>query len=207
MITLPDVKTMCANILTLYSQANQEEIEQGFNWYSEARQYCRQLACEYSLPLPIVASVLATLSPNCSWAMNKADCRRTIEAYKQGTDFKYFRVATYMRNKVKAWHILHDSDLSQCRGQKVTAFRACILSPYSRQVCIDSHAYCIAVGREYTTQSMPVIRPKDYKAISMAYRTAASDLKMAAYRLQAIVWVTRRRLLNGTHNQFSLPLR
>lgn len=202
---LPDIQTMASNILALHSQANPNELRDGLTWYAEARAYCNSLASEFGLSLDIVASVLAALSPNCSWEINKRDTRATIQAHVSGTEFP--RVSTYSRNLRKAIDILQTGNASLLSGQKVTNFAKCILSANTKAVCIDSHAYCIATGKEYTTQTMPTITKRNYAAIAQAYRLAARKAGIAPYKIQAITWVTRRKILQGEHNQYALPIR
>lgn len=195
------------NIRRAYSGATSEERELGARWYSDARQFCRSLASEYGITSDVAASVVAALSPNCSWPLNKRDAMHLLEVFRAGLPMLSANVATYKANLVKAWRIRETGDCSILHGPKVMAFRDCILSPNSRAVCIDSHTYCVASGKEYTTQTMPHISRANWQAIADCFRRVARQYHVAPYRVQATCWIVRRRTNDGGRNQISLPLR
>ena len=55
------------NILKVYNQATQSEIDHGMTWYADAKSDAQSMADKYELPLHIVVGVIAALSPTNRW--------------------------------------------------------------------------------------------------------------------------------------------
>jgi len=85
----------------------------------------------------------------------------------------------------------------------VRAFFACILDPSDPwAVCIDRHAAAVAYGRTLSDREMKnavaVTKGADrYQALADAYRAVAAARGMLPMDVQAVTWVTWRRLKGG----------
>jgi hypothetical protein len=202
-----DANDVLTRIKATYQMATPEERTMGEQWYIAARYNCKRLAQKYDVPLPVVCAIVAVLSPNCPWSRNLHDADRLLYCYAQGHPITWVSAATYPRNVRKAWVIRDTGNTELVSGPKVRAFYQCMLSPNSHAVCCDIHIYSIASGINYTTQTMPNISRANYAVIAQAFRSLASKLRVAPYRVQATCWVVRRRLISGEHLQTSLPLR
>jgi hypothetical protein len=78
-------------------------------------------------------------------------------------------------------------------GKKVLAFYASILNPQGDSVCVDRHAYDVAVGRVTNDDARTVLALVGaYEQVAEAYVRAAQIAGIGACALQAITWVAWR---------------
>jgi len=84
-------------------------------------------------------------------------------------------------------------------GMKTRAFAENILDPEGdHRVVIDRHAWNITQGeRIIVNKSGPKVTPKRYRDAAAKYRAIAKDLGIRPNQLQAITWLTWRRLINA----------
>ena len=186
------------NILGVHSLANSADIADGEAWYGVARSVCETIADSHSgrYSLEQVVGVLAALSPNNRWARNVTDTVAFCRAFESGT-IENLKVATYHANRRKAERILARGGgvaniQTILNGPKVVEFFNCILG--LRDVCIDGHAYSVWRGERIPTTKTPSIGIKLRARIKDDYKAAASILEIQPSTLQAITWVTWRRL-------------
>ena len=75
-------KSYYSNIIKVFLQANEDEIQHGLSWYSIAKAEAYSIADTHELPLHIVIGVIAALSPTNKWELNlrNADvpCRKCL---------------------------------------------------------------------------------------------------------------------------------
>lgn len=195
------------NILAMYMQASPVDTQEGTVWYNNAYQICWALSDKYNLPLSTVVGVVSALSPNNKWDRNIFDAENIIHAYCMGYD--YPKVCTFTGNKDKAITILEceiDSSENICailKGNKTIAFfRGIYTNGQCDEITVDGHAFNIWRGMYTSLNEVPAISNKLYKAVSDAYKEAAETInnlegtKYSAAQIQAITWVTHRRV-NG----------
>lgn len=188
------------NIIGVYSLATQDEIEEGKAWYANARRECQELADNLGYPLAVVAGVVAALSPNNRWQRNLRDAEALLRGYRDGVDVREVKVSTYHAMRQKAWDIcdeyvryVRDVSIAQIlNGPKITAFYKCILG-HEDAVCIDGHAYNIAQGNRKGLKGLNV-SAKDMRETASQYVSAAEEVGLKPYELQAITWVVWRRI-------------
>lgn len=186
------------NILSVYEQSTPQERQHGRSWYPSARRQCQSIQ---GVPLRISAGVVAALSPNNKWTKNVSDAERTIQAFLSGYTLDDFKVCTYNKMKEKAWSILqeqpktHDEVAEILNGRKITSFFHNIVG---RNTCtIDGHAYSIAHGTRMMLQNGGInLGKKKYEELQQAYISAGQQHKLKAYQMQAITWVTWKRIYN-----------
>jgi len=201
--TMTDTK----NILAMYMQATPVDTQEGTVWYNNAHNICQGLADKYCLPLSTVVGVVSALSPNNKWDRNILDSEQMIRAYVLGYD--YPKVCTFTSNKDKAMTILEceiDSSENICailKGNKTIAFfRGIFTDGQCDEITVDGHAFNIWRGMYTSLNEVPAISNKLYKTVSDAYRQAAITInnlegtKYSAAQIQAITWVTHRRINN-----------
>ena len=190
-------------ILAVFFQATAAEVQHGRRWYDDAREFCQNLASQYSLSVEATAGVVAALSPNNRWERNLTDAENICRAFSLGSlaDAEQCKVATFNANKAKALQILAGSaPLAVLGGLKVQAFYRCILGNSINSVCVDGHAYAIWRGEHITTTKTPKISPKLYAAIAADYARAAETIngiigtELSAAQVQAITWCAWRRI-------------
>ena len=189
------------NILAIYQLATPDEIAHGRRWYAEAKEACEIIASRYNLPLFAVVGVCSALSPRNRWTRNVRDCEAVCAAFVAGgsEQAEAVKACTFSANKRKAVAILEaqpsnfDGLQELLKGPKLCEFSGSILGEDT--VTIDGHAFCIWEGSRATLANVPAIGVKLRRSIKADYREAAASLAgITAAQLQAITWVTWRRL-------------
>lgn len=189
---LTSINEMSAQIKAYYFLSTNLEKLNGEAWYANAYDECSRLADAYYMSVRTVVGIVAALSPRNKWERNISDAERIILCGSDAT------VSTFKANKEKALRISDGHEpLDVLVGNKVRAFFECIISAYGHTstVCVDSHSYAVACGYGERVQKRN-ISDFDYKTISAAYRLAADELGLKSYELQAITWLTYRRIHN-----------
>ena len=188
------------NILKVYKQCTDDELQHGMTWYAEANDKCQLISDQYDLPLRIVVGVVAALSPTNEWHQNLKDALNMIDNFVAGGYIEDCTCCTYNTMRDKAWSILQtmphtDDDVAFIlRGPKITDFFYCIMG---HDVCvIDGHAWCIANNDRRTLQEVPNIGKKLRAELQECYRRAAKKHGITAYQMQAATWVAWKRIHN-----------
>jgi hypothetical protein len=184
-------KPNAARILDVYRQATVQELDEGLNWYMDAYAFASTLDPENPNR---AAGIIAALSPMKDWVNN---CKLAARAYEQG----YASGALYA-NTAKADAILSGADpVDVLRGNKVCNFYNAIANPdHPDAVCIDRHAFDIAVGRITNDKSRAALGRKGvYESFGGAYKRAARAIAKDGYpvtpsQVQAVTWTVWRRL-------------
>lgn len=188
------------NILKVYRQATVDEITHGMQWYALAKEDAQAIADHCEIPLRIATGVIAALSPTNDWNQNVKDADLFCKTFVSGGYFEDVKASTYKPMWEKAWKILssvpHSDDAvaTILNGPKITDFFLCILG---YDVCvIDGHAWCIANNDRRALQEVPHIGKKLRKELQDAYAKAAKKAGIKPYQMQAITWVTWKRIHN-----------
>ncbi len=207
-----NMKLAVKNIIAMRRKAKPEDVAHGIAWYAEAYEQCRIIADRFNLPIYIVVGVVAALSPNNRWSTNVTNANDLITAWHNDDTPDNVSVCTYNAMKLKAWSILRempdryeendtlivDEVKTILNGKKIVCFYENIMGD---DTCtIDGHARNIAYNeRVNLTDNKTSIGVKEYANLQDAYRIAASRCRvngrrLKAYELQAITWVTWRKL-------------
>ncbi len=189
------------NIKAIYLLSTTQEKIDGANWYESAHKIALNLADNYGLTLQTVAGVIAALSPRNKWSRNVIDAENVIETFVRDPESAVnIKVCTFNKNKEKALKILRnnqdfftDNTREILSGPKLNEFFNCILG-VEDDVCIDGHAYCIFNGSRTSLKDVPSIGVKLRKEIKSDFRKAAAKFNISAAEMQAITWVTWRRI-------------
>jgi hypothetical protein len=189
---------MIENILSMYDLATESDRSMGKAWYNYARWQCQVLADRHNVDLKRIVYAVAALSPMMQWERNIAAARLVLEG-------SWKVPGAFSANVEKAWHIIYDeTDWERwLSGAKVRSFAANILGD-ENTVTVDTWAWRIWSGAGL--RDKPPSLAKVYDDISDDYRRAAERLGLAASDLQAITWVTIRRLANGRASRSQLSL-
>ena len=207
-----NMKLAVKNIIAMRRKAKPADVAHGIAWYAEAYEQCRIIADRHDLPIYIVVGVVAALSPNNRWSTNVTNADDLINAWHNDDTPDKVSVCTYNAMKLKAWSILRempdryeendtlivDEVKTILNGKKIVCFYENIMGD---DTCtIDGHARNIAYNeRVNLTDNKTSIGVKEYANLQDAYRIAASRCRvngrrLKAYELQAITWVTWRKL-------------
>ena len=189
------------NIKAVYALASVDEIITGTHWYEHAREAARKLSELYDLTQFAAIGVIAALSPRNKWTRNLIDAENVINVYvSSGVEAcESIKVCTFGSNKNKALRILDaiptlDVVENILSGPKLKEFFRCIIG--QEDVCIDGHAFSIWFGDRIALKNVPSIGVKLRRQIKADYIEVAKKNDIPPYELQAITWVTHRRLHN-----------
>ena len=168
-------------------------------WYKKAKRDCSDLAADTGVTLRHAVGVVAAASPNLNWNKNILTAKQVIEGCQKGIDHKDLaNCMAYKANRLKGYKVMGEANLSKAilkvlNGPKISAFFDNIMGGDS--VTIDGHARNIAYGERIQLKSDKAnIGAKEYRALAQAYREVAYMLNIKACDLQAITWVTWRRV-------------
>lgn len=192
---------MQTNILNLFSQVTESQLNEGLNWYQRANEHANYLSQKYNVSLAKVCGIISALSPATNWSTNIKDAE---ELLKGNSTHKF---STYGQNVLKAYKILNaslemDIELffSLKTGAKTYNFYRNILEPTNPDyVTIDRHAIAIWAGNlaEFYGKGASL---KLYREIAQDYIYVAKVLKLLPLQLQAITWVAyREQNVNQMH--------
>jgi hypothetical protein len=181
-----------ANITRLFRTATVEQIAAGADWYRDAHEIATALAAKNDVSVEIAAGVIAALSPLQSWGANVNLAARFLAA--GGLNAGYLSVGL-----AKGRAILAGADiLSTLKGSKIQNFYLGILTSGESGVCVDRHAYSLAVNHRFAEGNIPSLSGKRYAATVAAYESAARILsreygvKFTPAQIQAVTWVLWR---------------
>lgn len=187
------------NIQSVLKQAKPSDYSEGAAWYRNARLFSYRVSRQYGVSLRKVCAMLAALSPRNKWARNQSDCENLI-ACLVGRTNEFPKCGTYgamVRKAVKIFHSKDDSTdtmLTLLNGQKITAFFLNIYDCNSQRVTVDTWIQLISLGKYIETVKRPVLTKNDYKLIEESIREVASTKKIAPPVLQAVLWVSFKRM-------------
>ena len=181
---LPSRSQMAANILKIWNEANEGQMQDGVSWYTTVHHVAARLDPEDILR---AAGVISALSPRMEWNRNMFLAERT---YAEGKAY-----GCLTANSAKANAIYNGADVvSTLKAPKTVAFALTIANPEDdRLVVVDRHAVSVALGRESTDADMAVLNRKGgYDWYADAYREAAATLGVLPSTAQAATWTVWR---------------
>jgi len=190
------------SIIAVYNLASQADTILGETWYARALKFAEDLSAQYNIPVETIVAVIASLSPRNRWERNMQDAESMVKVSAAGgkfDDLMSLKVCTFKTGKQKAATILsqnitnREQLLATLKGPKLQEFFNCILGD-SDDVCIDGHAYSIWVGDRIALANVPSIGKKLRQTIKADYQEAAAILSVAPHIVQAVTWVTWKRL-------------
>jgi hypothetical protein len=180
---------MVDNIIGVYRQATQDERNRGAQWYPLAHEIVIEWATHFDRSIANVACVIAALSPQVEWSRNLIIADDVLHGNVPS-------IGSYIRsNLVKAERIRDDNATDTAdyflQGCKVRCFAANLAGNYDL-VTVDTHAGQIAANNPAANVRVDTWRR--YEPVSSAYLAAAKRLRIKPATLQAITWLTWKRL-------------
>jgi hypothetical protein len=174
-----------ANVIDVYRSATPDQLAAGLGWYADARRIADAFAVKYGVTREQAAGVIAALSPLNSWGANINLAGRFLEA--GGLHAGYLG-----KMLAKGRAILGGTEpLDVLTSDKIRNFYLCIISAgQTEAVCVDRHAYSIAVAER--TVNVPSLGKRRYAALAATYTEAALELGVTAAQVQAVTWVAWR---------------
>jgi len=168
---LPSRSQMAANILKIWNEANEGQMQDGVSWYTTVHHVAARLDPEDILR---AAGVISALSPRMEWNRNMFLAERT---YAEGKAY-----GCLTANSAKANAIYNGADVvSTLKAPKTVAFALTIANPEDdRLVVVDRHAVSV------------LNRKGGYDWYADAYREAAATLGVLPSTAQAATWTVWR---------------
>lgn len=195
------IQTQTKHIEALFNGASDTEKIDGGNWYKEANTYAHHLSEMFGIDSPCkVAGIISALSPATNWDRNKVDAHNFI-ALAINDDAMSGKYGTYKNNVRKALEIFNlerptkasvGAILRGKTGYKTESFFYNIYDLDSSEVTIDRHA--IKGANNVYEGGSVALTEKRYRDSEKAYQKVAKKYNLKPYQVQAIVWVTYRRL-------------
>jgi len=177
------------NILSVWSNATGDEVEEGERWYRTAHETAALLA---DGDIRTGAGLLAALSPQTAWWLN---VELACEAFEAGTASRHTGDACGKANKILAGV---DPEEVLPMTRKTGHFYRCILNPDDpMSVCVDRHAYDIAIGVPLGDWNRGLSAHGRYALLAHCYWEAAQRVGQNPSTVQAVCWVAWRNTLAG----------
>jgi len=177
------------NIVSVWRSATDAQLSAGREWYTQAHETAGMLA---GGDVRTGAGLLAALSPQTPWEFNVELAR---EAFESGNATRHTRDSCSKANR-----ILAGADPVEVlpMQHKTGHFYRCILDPSDPvAVCVDRHAYDIAVGVPLGDWNRGLSARGRYALVAQCYREAAQRLGELPSTVQAVVWVAWRDSIAG----------
>lgn len=192
--------TGCINrIKHYYSLATNTEVNEGFKWYADAQQFARELSEKYNTPFIQVCGIIAALSPQITWEQNKV---LAVTFLRTNNVKNTAKVRVYKCRAIK--ETINESDILEILSPNGNFLktRKFFINIYDfnrvEAVTIDRHAIGVATQAHNKTDSIQEndrrMTVKQYQFFETAYIRAAQILGLTPNQLQAVTWVTYRRL-------------
>lgn len=183
------------NVTAVFRTATAEEIDEGILWYADALNVSSALAVRHNVTVDTAIGVIAALSPLNSWGNNINLAARVLKGKGEETR------GGLGKNILKANRIIKGEDpMGVFRtSHKVRNFYLSIRSMGAEGVCVDRHAFDIAVNRRLTDETRPGLSGKRYDAVAETYVRAAKilsreyDMRITPAQVQSVTWTVWRR--------------
>lgn len=209
--------TINENLWRLYMQADALDHADGRTAYIKYHDLLLRLSIHYGFEFEPTVAAFAALSPNNDYLGNLRSlvsllcCRTSISATSlfTRTGMERATVSTYKACAKRAISYLLDgvSFTETVKGQKITAFYHNILDPTcSRHVTIDGHMIGAYLAQPLTMkEAQKWMTRTRYIEVARAVQALARQADMLPHQMQAILWMTRKRVLGVKYTpQFDL---
>lgn len=178
-----------ANILNFFrSQVDTAHLDEGREWYRQARREAGAMAMAFGLPLTTVCGLLAAYSINNTWANNRLNVYRTLVLFRDGDPNPVRGLKTTVGFARPMLDGVHPLDVMN--GLKLRDFYLAILTGgTSSRPVIDR--WMARVWMDMPEFNLSVT-PAMYRDAQAAYIEVAQALEIHPSDLQAGVWVAVR---------------
>lgn len=193
------------NLKSLYAQRDADDYVEGCMAYNRYRTVMKTFAEHYGFSLSRTTSTFVALSPNSDYHGNLRSLASVLDGINNDAPLEHITVSTYnaCRDRAHSYATGAVDFRKTVKGLKTRAFRDNILWPNtSRDVTIDGHMIAAWHSQKLTmTQAARLMKSRhQYQEIADGVRTLAAVEKIAPCQVQAILWLTRKRVLNVKYN-------
>jgi hypothetical protein len=188
-----------------------DHLARGKVWYHNAHVFAQTVASRYGLPVQKVIGILAVLSVQNRWDLNKRDAESLIRAAYEGRDPADVSVGTYAIQKRKAIDILRapaDAIIGEMIGTKYApktiAFFANILDPSGTADVTVDRWILRGLGLENVGGGGNGYIAL-YRRVESLFKDEAKRLGLRPCQLQAAVWVCIQETADAEQWEGSRP--
>ncbi len=198
------------NLNKLWKQRDPIDYQEGFVAYNQYRKVMQRFAYFYGLTISRTTSAFVALSPNNDYHGNLRSLASVLYAVQNKQPCENVTVTTYnaCRNRAYSYLTGEIDFLKTVKGKKIRAFRDNILRPNtSVEVTVDGHMIAAWTDKNVTMKEAAKLLKTayTYNTIAKGIREFATDKNITPCQMQAILWLTRKRVLNVKFNaQLSL---
>jgi hypothetical protein len=167
----PSHEVMVVNLLDHYESSEGD----GLTWYRESKRYARELSRTYGGGVGRAAGIIAALSPQVQWSVNK---RLAEQVMRTGSTEE----GCIEANAMKAYRIwMGERPLRVLGGPKVRAFYRAMMGDEDAAVIDTWMLQAVQWPRQGCSA-------KQYDRVAAALREAAARVEVPTASFQAVVW-------------------
>ena len=196
-------KEIVTYLISWYKEATPEEIQAGIDWYKDAQNFVYITHEEFNplienLTPYMVAGVLSATSPNNRWERNKVDTITVLKAIVAGLPPEAVKVCTYNANKIKAFEIGKGNIEITAKSPKTHSFAMNVGILSADHITIDKWHLraCVTNPKDGIVDCMEGCTATEYRRLEAITADIANMLGYKGYELQAIIWLTIKRVWN-----------
>lgn len=196
-----------ANLHSMFSQADADDVREGLLAYQRYHQVMRDLCDCYNNKLENVIATFVALSPNNDYIGNLRSTMSVLRGVQEARPLQDIKVTTYKHCRDRAYNYALGvvPFLTTAKGPKITNFYYNVLNPMdNRFVTIDGHMAAAWRGKNQTMKEAIIKGKREYFEIADAVKQLAFENFMLPNQYQAIVWFTRKRVLRVKVRQENL---
>lgn len=196
-------KEIVTYLISWYKEATPEEIQAGIDWYKDAQNFVYITHEEFNplienLTPYMVAGVLSATSPNNRWERNKVDTITVLKAIVAGLPPEAVKVCTYNANKIKAFEIGKGNIEITAKSPKTHSFAMNVGILSADHITIDKWHLraCVTNPKDGIVDCMEGCTATEYRRLEAITADIANMFGYKGYELQAIIWLTIKRVWN-----------
>ena len=186
----------------MLDKADAIDFREGISAYTLYHKVIQNFALAYGAKFEPTLAAFCALSPQNDYYGNLRSLAGVLHAVQHSIPLEEVIVSTYNHCRNRAYAYLTGSAdfLSTVKGLKIRAFYANILDPADPiPVTVDGHMVCAWRGIN-VPMKVASIRPAEYAEIAKGVREMARELDLIPNQLQAVIWLTRKRLEKIKYN-------
>jgi hypothetical protein len=176
------------NLKNVYSECTKDELVNGKGWYESANSFSLYLSERYKVDEMKSAAIIAALSPQKEWELNKRIAEEFIDS--GGKKSSHYQSQTDKARLILNSKLSHSEIESVLSGPKTVNFFNNIFNPESRiHVTVDRHHLSLS-----TRMNISGCTPKQYEFIKQNTIDFANDFGIIPSKLQSTLWLCWKRL-------------
>lgn len=191
---------MRSKIGELFKRADEIDIREGLRAYERYRCVIQGFADHYSIPFDRTLAAFVALSPNNDYYGNLRSLSSVLEAVQRGYAIETATITTYnaCRDRAHSYATGEVDFLSTVKGPKIRSFYHNIMNPNCKKhVTVDGHMIAAYLGKNMSMKEANfAVRKVGYERIRKAIKSLAYRNDMIPCQMQAIIWLTRKRINN-----------